>query len=61
MDRELTAAEWAKRWGVHRHTARSWLRNLHSKYLTQDIDESHVNYCVDTPEDLARLEKLLNG
>lgn len=28
------------------------------KFLQNDKDESHLNYCVDTPADLKRLEKL---
>ncbi len=31
-DRVLTASEWAKVWGVHRNTARAWLRRLYDKY-----------------------------
>ena len=36
-----------------------WMeRNLMTEYLTQDTNESHLNYCVDYPRDIGRLEKL---
>ncbi len=37
-----------------------WIeRNCDCVYLMQDKDESHLNYCVDYPEDINRLEKIL--
>lgn len=36
-----------------------WMtRNVTCQYLQNDKKESHLNYCVDTPEDLERLRKL---
>lgn len=36
-----------------------WMReNLNCKYLQNDKNEAHLNYCVDYPEDIERLEKL---
>ena len=36
-----------------------WLqRHVRCKYLMNSKDESHLNYCVDTPEDLERLRCL---
>ena len=31
------------------------IRHVRCKYLMNSKDESHLNYCVDTPEDLERL------
>lgn len=40
----------------------SWMeRNLRCIYLTQEKDESHLNYCVDYPEDIPRLEAILDA
>lgn len=43
----------------------SWMeRNVRCKYLTQDIDQSHMNFSVDTLEDLNRVRAIyakLNG
>jgi glutamate-1-semialdehyde 2,1-aminomutase len=37
-----------------------WMRrNVRCKYLQNDKDESHINYCVDYPQDIARLEKII--
>lgn len=36
-----------------------WMqRNVSCKYLQTTKDESHLNYCVDTPEDLERLRNM---
>lgn len=35
-----------------------WIEDhCHKAYLTQEIDEAHMNYCVDTIEDLERLRR----
>src|SRR5512139_492600 len=37
-----------------------WMqRHLRCKYLQNDKDESHLNYCVDVPEDIGRLETII--
>jgi spore coat polysaccharide biosynthesis protein SpsF (cytidylyltransferase family) len=37
-----------------------WMeRNVRCKYLQNDKDEAHLNYSVDTPEDLERLRALV--
>ena len=37
----------------------TWMEaNLRTNYLQNSKDESHLNYCIDYPEDIARLEKL---
>ena len=37
-----------------------WMQaNLRCKYLENDKDESHLNYCVDLPGDIERLETLM--
>lgn len=39
-----------------------WMqRNLKCKYLENDKDESHLNFCVDYPEDIARLEQVIDA
>lgn len=39
-----------------------WLeRMLKCVYLTQDKDESHLNYSVDTADDLERIREIMNG
>lgn len=39
----------------------TWIEDhCHKAYLTQDKDESHLNYCVDTREDLERLRAMEN-
>ena len=39
----------------------TWIeRNLRCIYLHNDKDESHLNYCVDYPEDIPRLVALLD-
>ncbi|HEY6019203.1 MAG TPA: NTP transferase domain-containing protein [Candidatus Paceibacterota bacterium] len=39
-----------------------WMqRNLRCRYLQNDKDESHLNYCVDVPEDIGRLEQILGA
>lgn len=36
-----------------------WMhRNVRCKYLQNETDESHLNYCVDYPEDLERLKAM---
>ena len=38
----------------------TWMqRNVRCQYLQNDIDESHHNYCIDYPEDIDRIEKII--
>lgn len=41
------------------HVTLWMLRNLQCKFLQNDKNESHLNFCVDYPEDIPRLEKIL--
>jgi len=58
--RALTFADCFAKEPHDREHVTPWLyRHVRSRYLVQDIDEAHLNYCVDTPSDLDRLRRLL--